>query len=200
MQVLSANATFGSKILSLFTGKDYYKTESGVKISTKRGVGYVAVDDTGKVYANGLDKAKIKGTKNNDNIHVINSTVDEIKGRRGDDKITIENSNLNNIYGNQGRDLIHVVNSNVKGINGGMGNDVILAQDSNIEHVHGNSGKDTVLTSGGLTHKVKQGVIFRDNIWVSNNPINPNPSIYYQVGSLYDNMPEIFGQYLSESV
>lgn len=200
MQILTANASFGSKVMSFFTGKDYYKTESGVKISCQRGMGYVQVDEQGKVYAAGLENATIKGTKNDDNIHVVNSNVNTIYGKKGDDNITIENSNLNNIYGNQGRDLVHVVNSNVKGISGGMGDDTVLAQDSHIKHIHGNSGKDTTLTSGGYTEKVEQGVIFRDNIWVANNPINPNPSEYYKVGTLYENMPEVFGQFLSQSV
>lgn len=200
MQILNANASIGSKVLSLFTGKDYYKTETGVKISCDRSMGYVQVDEEGKVYASGLQNAKIKGTNNDDDIHVVNSTVNNLSAKKGDDKITIENSDLDKIYGNQGRDLIHVVNSNVKNIDGGKGDDTVLAQDSHIEYVHGRSGKDTILTSGGTTDKVQQGVFFKDNIWISNNPINPEPSKYYQIGSLYENMPEVFGQFLSQNV
>lgn len=176
-QKLEKNKGFLNKIKHFFTGKDYYKTSSGVKITTDKNTGSVYEAADGSVYADGLQNAKIKGTKNDDCIVVSGSSVKSVNGKKGDDTIYFENSNVEKIKGGNGQDYIEVYNSYVKDINGGRKDDTISTINSRVGKLNGQWGKDVVTTQGGFVEKIKS--TFRDTVEIHNNPLNQNPDTEY---------------------
>ena len=176
MSSVQANRGIFNKLRSAITGRDYYKTSTGVKIVTDKNHGRIYEDANGAVIAEGLQNANIKGTRKADDITVSSSTVTKLDSKKGDDVIKIDNSNLDEIYGGRGRDLIHINNSVVNYVHGGCGNDTIVASTSKIGKIDGEHGKDKIETSGGTVDEVEKGSFLRrDNISICNDPINPGP-------------------------
>jgi hypothetical protein len=176
MSSVQANSGIFNKLRGAITGRDYYKTSTGVKIVTDKNHGKIYEDANGVVIAEGLQNADIKGTRNADDITVSSSTVAKLDSKKGDDVIKIDNSNLDEIYGGRGRDLIHINNSVVNYVHGGCGNDTIIANTSKIRKIDGEHGNDKIETSGGCVDEVEEGSFLRrDNISICNNPINPEP-------------------------
>lgn len=174
---LEKNKGFLNKVKHLFTGKDYYKTSTGVKVSTDKNTGAVYEASDGSVYIDGVQNAKIKGTRNNDDIYINSSSVEYIKGKSGDDSIIIENSTVNKVNGNGGQDSIAIMNSYANNVNGGTGADDIYTHNSNVKKINGSWGKDNIETNGGHVETVKSTI--RDNVEIHNNPLNPNPDSEY---------------------
>ncbi len=170
---LEPNKGFFNKLKHLFTGKDYYKTSSGVNIAVDHNTGSVVETADGGVIIDGAKNAKIKGSKNDDNIVITNSSVKYVKGKGGNDSIYIENSDVKKVKGGRGDDTITINNSYVKKILGNSGQDEIRAKDSNIKKINGGFGKDIIITDGGFVKKVKDSS--RDDIEIHDNPLNENP-------------------------
>ena len=170
---LEKNKGFVNFVKHLFTGKDYYTTSTGVKISTDKNTGTVVELADGTAYVEGAQNAKIKGNRKDNNIYVASSTVEEIKGKGGNDTITIVDSDVNKVNGNTGSDSITASNSFVKDINGGTGADNIYGSESIIYNINGSFGKDTVQTENGTTGNVKSSAI--DNVTIKDSPIYEGP-------------------------
>ncbi len=174
---LKKNKGLINKIKHLFTGKDYYKTPDGVKITSDNDRGSVYVTPSGEIYVRGVENATIKGSRKANTIIVSESAVSEITGKGGKDTIVLNSTIANSINSGKGADSVIVYNSCVDKIEGGSGKDTILTEDSNITLIDGNSGKDTVVTNGGHVDKVITKI--NDNVEVNNNPLNENPNDEY---------------------
>ncbi len=168
------NKGFINKVKHLFTGKDYYKTSTGVKVKTDKNTGRVYEAADGTVYIEGAQNAEIKGTKKDDNIVVSESSIDTVKAKRGNDNIEVRNSTVKTVKGNGGKDTIIINNSYADNVNGGCAADNIYTVNSNVSLINGSWGKDTIETSGGYTEEVKS--TSRDTVEIKNNPLNRNPN------------------------
>ena len=166
-----------NKIKHFFTGKDYYKTSTGVKVSTAKNTGEIREMSDGTTIVDGAKDVKVKGTKKADDIYVNRSTVLSVKGKAGSDFIIVENSVVKDVNGGRGKDGIFIENSVAGNVNGGTGDDHIEGINSNTLKINGSWGKDFIATDGGNTEKVKS--TSRDDVKIQNNPLNANPDDRY---------------------
>ena len=159
---LQPNQSFFSRLRSAVTNRDYYKTDSGVKVVTEKGSGRVEVTDDNVVKIYDAKKVSIYGTKDDDKIYVANSQVYAVAPGKGDNKTFLDNctyKKYNKFWGTGsyimtggGAFSSYKSGSDIIKINGDF-NGKILAQQG-AGKVYGNdkkAHKDTILINGNNT-------------------------------------------------
>ncbi len=159
---LQPNQSFFSRMRSAVTNRDYYKTDSGVKVVTEKGSGRVEVTDDNVVKIYDAKKVSVYGTKDDDKIYVANSQVYAVAPGKGDNKTFLDNctyKKYNKFWGTGsyimtggGAFSSYKSGSDIIKINGDF-NGKILAQQG-AGKVYGNdkkAHKDTILINGNNT-------------------------------------------------
>ncbi len=153
---ISANQTLGQKFKSTLTGKDYFVTKDGVKVTADKGTSKVEVDDNNVVKVYGGEKVSIYGTKRNDKIFVSNAFVKYIAPKKGDNQTVLDNckyKKYSRFWGTGSKIVTGGYNNYKKGsdvikINGDFCGGIFAQQGSGEIYGDKKAHKDVILING----------------------------------------------------
>lgn len=160
---VQASRSFNSRFKGMFTGKDYYKTNTGLEISAQKGSGKVEVTDDGVVKVYDAKKVSIYGTKGDDKIYVANSHVKYIAPGLGDNKTFLDKCTFkkySNFWGTGSIIRTGGLWSSKKGsdeirINGDFNGRIAAQQGDGKGWGDKKAHKDTILINGNNTGRIE---------------------------------------------